>query len=72
MPANPLEGMLTARQVADMLGYQHPSAIARLVEQGKLIEAFRADGKTGARYFRRRDVERFARQRAVADRKAAS
>lgn len=69
---HPLSGYVKAREAAEILGYRFPSAISRLVADGKLTPAFKDDGVRGAYYFRRRDIERLARQRETATAKAAS
>lgn len=60
---HPLSGYVKAREAAAILGYRYPSAISRLVADGKLTPAFKDEGVRGAYYFRRRDIDRLARQR---------
>jgi predicted DNA-binding transcriptional regulator AlpA len=57
--------LLTTRQVLDRLGYSDPSAIARLVANGKLTPAHKAPGKRGAYAFHAAEIDRYLTERAA-------
>ena len=60
---------ITAREALEVLGYSDPSTISRYVALGVLSASRKLPGKTGARLFWRRDVERLRDEQAA---KAAS
>lgn len=56
---------ITTREALVILNLAHPSSLTRFVAEGKLTPSRKLPGKSGAYLFRRRDIERFAKQRSA-------